>query len=119
MLHDEEVAGQILFKNTKILEEKKYVGSKKVKNIYANSSVANTHKPIIYKTNCLEKNLNDANRSFENKERSSTSITSETQVAKLLKDINMSILNVNSLRNKFEAVEELVQNRAYICFALN
>ena len=63
--------------------------------------------------------MNDANRSFENKERSSTSITSETQVAKLLKDINMSILNVNSLRNKFEAVEELVQNRAYICFALN
>ena len=63
--------------------------------------------------------MNDANRSFENKERSSTSITSETQVAKLLKDINMSILNVNSLRNKFEDVEELVQNRAYICFALN
>ena len=63
--------------------------------------------------------MNDANRSFENKERSSTSITSETQVAKLLKDINMSILNVNSLRNKFEDVEELVQNRAYICFVLN
>ena len=63
--------------------------------------------------------MNDANRSFENKERSSTSITSETQVAKLLKDINMSILNVNSLRNQFEDVEELVQNRAYICFALN
>ena len=43
-----------------MLEEKKYVGSKKVKNIYANFSVANTHKPINYKTNCLEKNLNDA-----------------------------------------------------------
>ena len=46
--------------------KKYYVGSKKVENVCLNSSVANTDKPIISKTSCLEEYLNDANRSFEN-----------------------------------------------------
>ena len=40
----------------------KNVGSKKVTNICLNSSVANTDRSIISKTNHLEENLNDANR---------------------------------------------------------
>ena len=48
-----------------ILEEKSYEFSKNVKK-YLKCSIANTDRPIISKTNCLEDNLNDANRSFEN-----------------------------------------------------
>ena len=40
--------------------------------IYINSSVVNTDRPIISKTNCLKENLNDANRSFENNEEFSS-----------------------------------------------
>ena len=50
---------------TTILEEQK-CRFKKSKNICLNSSVANSDRPIIYKTNQLEESLNDANRVFEN-----------------------------------------------------
>ena len=53
---------------TTILEEKKCVGSKKVKNVFLNFLVAKADRAIIFKTNHLEGNLNDANRVFENKE---------------------------------------------------
>ena len=61
-----------------------HLGSKKVKNISLNSSVANTERPIISKTHRLEESLNDANRSFENNKEWSNdiSISSETPVAK-------------------------------------
>ena len=115
MLPSEGVSGQNL---TMILEEEKnYVGSKKVKNICLNSSVANTDRPIISKTNDLEETLNDANRVFESSKECSNAFQS-VQKYRLQnpKDIAIGHLNVNSLGNKFEAVEVLVQNTVNICF---
>ena len=57
-------------------KKKIFVGSKKLKNIYLNSSVANTDRPVISKTNRFEENLNDANRSFENNKECSNAIQS-------------------------------------------
>ena len=57
--------GQNLF-GQRFQKKKNYVGSKKVKHFYLNFSVASTKRSLISKINCLEENLNDANRSFEN-----------------------------------------------------
>ena len=95
-----------------------YIGSKKVKTVYFNSSVANTDGPIISKTICLEENLNDANRSFEkNKEYSNAFQSVQKHRLQNLKNIVIGHLNVNSLRNKFEAVEELVQIKLIFAFS--
>ena len=59
------MTGQNLF-GQQFWEKKNYVGSKEVKNICLNFSVANTDRTVISKTNCLEENLNDANCSFGN-----------------------------------------------------
>ena len=97
--------------------KKNYVGSKKVKNICLNSLVANTDRPIISKANRLKENLNDANCSFENNKECS-SVFQSVQKHRLQNTKNIAIgnLNVNSLRNKFEAVEKLEQNKVDICF---
>ena len=75
MLHHEKVKGQNLF-GQRFYKKKIFVGSKKLKNIYLNSSVANTDRPVISKTNRFEENLNDANRSFENNKECSNAIQS-------------------------------------------
>ena len=97
--------------------EKNNVGSKKVTNICLNSSVANTGRPIISNTNHLEEDLNDANHVFENSKECSNAFQS-VQKHRLQnpKNIATGHLNVNFLRNKFEAVEELIQNKVDICF---
>ena len=97
--------------------KKKCFSSKKVKNICLNSSVANTARLIISKTNCLEENLNGENSSFENNKKCSYAFQS-VQKHRLQNPKNniKGHLNVNSLRNKFEAVEELVQNKVNIYF---
>ena len=79
--------------------------------------MANTNKPIISNINRLEENLNDVNRSFEDNKECSNAFQS-VQKHRLQNPKNKVIghLNVNSLRNKFEAVEELVQNKVDICF---
>ena len=76
----------------------KNVGSKKVTNICLNSSVANTDRSIISKTNHLEENLNDANRVFENIKACSNAFHS-VQKHRLQnpKNIVKGHLNVNSL----------------------
>ena len=101
--------------------KKNYVGSKKVKNICLNSSVANNDRPIISKTNCLEENLNDPNCSIENKKGCSNAFHQSVQKHSLQNPKNIVIghLNVNSLRNKFEAVKEIVLNKVEICFLWN
>ena len=72
---------------------------------------------MIFKTNCLEENLNDPNHNFENnKERSNTYQSVQKHRLQNPKNIVIGHLNVNSLRNKFEDVEELVQNKVDICF---
>ena len=77
--------------------------------IYINSSVVNTDRPIISKTNCLKENLNDANRSFENNEEFSNAFQLDQKHR--LQQVNLiGHLKVNALWNKFEAVKELVQN---------
>ena len=84
---------------TTILEEKKNnVGSKKIKNICLNYSVANTDRPIIFKTNDLEETLNDADRVFENRKECSNAFQS-VQKHRLQNPKNIVIghLNVNSL----------------------
>ena len=97
--------------------EKNIEGSKKVDNICLNSSVANTDRPIISKTNHLEENLNDANRVFRKSKECSNAFQSvHKHTLQNPKNIVIGHLNVNSLRNKFEAVEELVQNKVDICF---
>ena len=60
--------------------KKNNVGSKKIKNICLNYSVANTDRPIIFKTNDLEETLNDADHVLQNP-----------------KNIVIGHLNVNSL----------------------
>ena len=79
--------------------------------------MANTNKPIIFNINRLEENLNDVNRSFEDNKECSNAFQS-VQKHRLQNPKNKVIghLNVNSLRNKFEAVEKLVQNKVDICF---
>ena len=79
--------------------------------------MANTNKPIISNINRLEENLNDVNRSFEDNKECSNAFQS-VQKHRLQNPKNKVIghLNVNSLRNKFETVEELVQNKVDICF---
>ena len=63
--------------------KKNDIGSKKVKNICLNSSVANTDRPIISKTNHLEENLDDANRIFEDSKKCSNAFQSvQKQVAR-------------------------------------
>ena len=97
--------------------KKNCVGSKKVKNICLNSSAANTGRPIISKTNCLEENLNDTNRSFENNKECSNAFQSvQKHRVQNPKNIVIDDLNVNSLRNLLEAVAEIVQNKVDICF---
>ena len=96
-------------------KEKNIVNSKKVQNIYLNSSVANTDRPIISTTNHLEENLNDANRVFENSKECSNAFQS-VQKHRLQNPKNIVIghINVNSLKSKFDVVEELVQNKVDI-----
>ena len=54
-----------------------------VKNNCFNSSVANTDRPIISKTNHLEENLDDANRVFEDSKKCSNAFQSvQKQVAR-------------------------------------
>ena len=53
-----------------------YTHSEKVKYISLNSSAANTDRSVISKKNYLEENLNDANRSFENKKKCSSAFKS-------------------------------------------
>ena len=112
LLGHEEVTRQNLF-GQGFHKKKNHVGSKKVKNVCLNSSVANT---IISKRNCLEKNLNDPNRSFENsKECSNTFGLVQKHKLQNPKIIVIGHLNVDSLGNKFEAVQEIVQNKVDIC----
>ena len=61
--------------------------------------------------------MNDANRVFESSKECSNAFHS-VQKYRLQspKDIAIGHLNVNSLGNKFEAVEVLVQNTVNICF---
>ena len=61
--------------------------------------------------------MRDANRVFENSKECSNAFQS-VQKHRLQNPKNIVIghLNFNSLRNKFEAVEELVQNKVGICF---
>ena len=61
--------------------------------------------------------MNDANRAFKNNEECSNTFQS-VQKHKLPNPKNILIghLNVNSLRNKFEAAKDLVQNKVDICF---
>ena len=61
--------------------------------------------------------MSDANRSFENNKESSNAFQS-VQKHRLQNPKNIVIghLNVNSLRNKSEAVEELLQKKVDICF---
>ena len=65
------------------------------------SAVANTDRPTISKTNCLEKDLNDANHSFGNNRECSYAFQS-VQKHRLQNPKNIIIghLNVNSLGNK-------------------
>ena len=116
MLPYEEVTDKICTENDS-RRKKKYVGSKKVKNICLNSSLANTDRSIISETDHLEENLNDANRAFKNNEECSNTFQS-VQKHKLPNPKNILIghLNVNSLRNKSEAAKDLVQNKVDICF---
>ena len=61
--------------------------------------------------------MNDANRVFENSKECSNAFQSfQKHSLQNFKDILIGDSNVNSLRNKFEAVEELVQNKVDICF---
>ena len=60
------MTGQNLY-GQRFLKKKNNVGSKKIKNICLNYSVANTDRPVIFKTNDLEETLNDADRVFENR----------------------------------------------------
>ena len=61
--------------------------------------------------------MNDANRSFEsNKECSNPFQSAQKHRLQNPKNIATGHLLVNSLRNKFEAVEEIVQNKVDICF---
>ena len=48
----------------------------KGKNICSTSSVANTDRPIISKTNNLEEKFNDGNRVFENSKKCSNAFES-------------------------------------------
>ena len=61
--------------------------------------------------------MRDANRVFENSKECSNAFQS-VQKYRLQNPKNIVIghLNFKSLRNKFEAVEELVQNKVGICF---
>ena len=68
-MHHEEMKGENLF-GQRFYKDKERGGSKKVKNIYLNSTVANTDRPIISKTNCIEQNLNDAKSLFGNNKES-------------------------------------------------
>ena len=73
-----------------------YAGSRKVKNICLNSSVANTDRPLISKTNHLEENLNDANRVFENSKECSNEFQSvQKYILQNPKNIVIGHLNVN------------------------
>ena len=115
MLHHEEVKGQNLFGQR--FFKKNFVDSRKLKNIYLKSSVANTDRPIISKTDCLEKNLNDANPSFENNKECSTAFQSvEKHMLQNPKNALIGHLHLNSLRNELEAAEEIEQNKVDICF---
>ena len=115
MLRHEEAKGKNVFGQR--FYKKKIACLKKVKNICLNSSVANTDRHIISKTNCLKQNLNDGNPSFEsNKESSNVFQSIKIHRLKNPKDIEIDNVNVNSLKNKFEAAEELVQNKVDICF---
>ena len=69
MLHHEEAKGKNVYGQR--FYKKKIACLKKVKNICLNSSVTNTDRHIISKTNCLKQNLNDENPSFESNEESS------------------------------------------------
>ena len=74
-------------------------------------------RPIISRVNCVEENLNDANHSFENNKECSSAFKSvQKHRLRNPKNIVIGHLNVNSLRNTIEAVEELVQNKVDICF---
>ena len=55
-----DLFGQWFYKN------KNFIAWEKVSNTYLNCSVANTDRPIISKTNCLEEKLNDATHPLEN-----------------------------------------------------
>ena len=61
--------------------------------------------------------MNDANCSFENNKECSN-VFQSVQKHRLQNTKNIAIgnVNVNSLRNKFEAVEKLEQNKVDICF---
>ena len=87
-----------------------------VKNSCLNSSVANTDRTIISKTNHLEENLDDANRVFENSKECNNAFQAVQNRLQGPKNVVIGHLNVNSLRNKFEAVGELEQNKVDICF---
>ena len=89
-----------------------HLGSKKVKNISLNSSVANTGRPIVSKTHRLEESLNDAIvplKIIKNEVMIFQSV--EKHQLQSPKTIVIGHLNFNSLRNKFKAVEEQVQNK--------
>ena len=77
---------------------------------------ANTDRSMISKRS-LEENLSDPNCSFEN-HKVCSNVFQPVQKHRLQNPKNIVIrhLNVNSLRNKFDAVEELVQNEIDICF---
>ena len=65
-------------------------------------------RPIISETIHLEETLNDVNRVFEsNKECSNAFQSVQKHRLQNPKNIVIGHLNVNYLRNKFEAVEEL------------
>ena len=84
---------------------------------FLKSSVENSYRPTISKTKCLEENLNNVNRSFKNNKECSNAFQSvQKHRLRNPKNIVTGHLNVNSLRNRFEAVEELVQNKVVICF---
>ena len=98
VIHQEEMMGQNRFE--KQFLKKKKLESKRVKNIYLISLVANTDRPIISKSNWIEENLNDANRSFKNKKKCSKPVQL-VQKPKSQNHNNIVIghLTVNPLRN--------------------
>ena len=101
--------------------DKEIKNDEKEKRKLKNSAVKKTllilgDRPVLSKTHRFEENLNDANRSFENNKEHSNAFQS-VQKHRLQNPKNIVIchLNLNSLRNKFEAVEELVQSKIDIC----
>ena len=101
------------------LRDNDIVETKKVKNICLDSSIANTDRPIIFnsETKTSETNDNCANHPVDNNSECSNAFQSiRNHRLQNPKNILIGHLNMNSVRNKFEAVEELMQNKVDICF---